>query len=80
MYGDSNNLLLTTPFLYTKKRSFTSDSKNHINILDPNFVTGLTESEGSFSITKHKETKGLKFFRCNFEKITRKNLPPLIFF
>lgn len=25
--------------------------------LDPNFVTGLTESEGSFSITKHKNNK-----------------------
>lgn len=25
--------------------------------MDPNFVTGLTEGEGSFSITKHKETK-----------------------
>lgn len=31
--------------------------KNNLNKLDPNFVTGLTEAEGSFSITKAKNNK-----------------------
>ena len=43
--------------LYLEKRSFTSGSKNSLGLLDPYFVTGLTEAEGSFSKTKHKETK-----------------------
>jgi len=34
---------------------FTQQGKSFINILDPYFVTGLTEAEGSFSITKHKD-------------------------
>jgi hypothetical protein len=38
MYGDSEYLLLITPCLYIKKRSFTSDSKNRINILYTYFV------------------------------------------
>jgi len=38
-------------------------NKNNINLdnqilkLDPNFITGLTESEGSFSILFHKSNK-----------------------
>ena len=38
MYGNSEYLLLITPCLYIKKRSFTSDSKNRINILYTYFV------------------------------------------
>ena len=30
---------------------------NHTNSLRPEFVTGLTEAEGSFSITKHKDNR-----------------------
>jgi len=32
-------------------------STNKREILDPFFVTGLTEAEGSFSITKHKDAR-----------------------
>lgn len=39
------------------KRSYRSKIKNHIDYLDPEFVTGLTEAEGSFSITKHKDSR-----------------------
>jgi len=32
-------------------------NKNHLDSLDPEYVTGLTEAEGSFSITKHKDNR-----------------------
>jgi len=67
LYGDNNCLWLTIPYLHIKKISFTSDSQNHIDILDPNFVTGLTDGEGSFSITKHKETKA----KLEYQRRTR---------
>jgi len=38
-------------------RHFSSDCINNKDDLNPYFVTGLTEAEGSFSITKHKDTR-----------------------
>ena len=38
-------------------KHYTSSSKTSGHTMDPYFITGLTEAEGSFSITKHKEAK-----------------------
>jgi hypothetical protein len=39
------------------RRNYSTKCKDNSVKLDPNFVTGLTESEGSFSVTKYRDTK-----------------------
>lgn len=52
-YSHEYSLCFAIPLI----RCFTSDCKNHTENLDPYFVTGLTEAEGCFSITKHKDPR-----------------------